>query len=185
MCYEIKKANTHHSIKASRRTSKYTKGIGKGSRASRFSKIIFYNFIRWKFFTFISSQRAFCWFVSMYSCSGGTFFSVKHLPLGLTVKSITGSTGLARKKKAGAWSPLAFFYPRRVVSYRWSKNNILASLCLASYLAVNWLQKLETKHCAYYAEVILEVLCVCVRACVRACAVWYGMVSQFDLSITN
>ena len=27
------------------------------------------------------------------------------------------------------------------------KNNILASLCLASYLAANWLQKLETKHC--------------------------------------
>ena len=45
------------------------------------------------------------------------------------------SAGLARKKKAGAWSPLALFYQRRVVSYRWSKNNILASLCLASYLA--------------------------------------------------
>ena len=69
-------------------------------------------------------------------------------------------SGLARKKKAGAWSPLAFFYPRRVVSYRWSKNNILASLCLASYLAVNWLQKLETKHCAYYAEVISVLMCV-------------------------
>ena len=27
-------------------------------------------------------------------------------------------TGLARKKKAGAWSLLAFFYPRQVVSYR-------------------------------------------------------------------
>ena len=27
------------------------------------------------------------------------------------------------------------------------KNNILASLCLASYLAANWLQKLKTKHC--------------------------------------
>ena len=27
------------------------------------------------------------------------------------------------------------------------KNNILASLSLASYLAANWLQKLETKHC--------------------------------------
>ena len=26
--------------------------------------------------------------------------------------------GLARKKKAGTWSPLAFFYPRQVVSYR-------------------------------------------------------------------
>ena len=34
------------------------------------------------------------------------------------------------------------------------KNNILASLCLASYLAANWLQKLKTKHCAYNTEVI-------------------------------
>ena len=41
------------------------------------------------------------------------------------------------------------------------KNNILASLCLASYLAANWLQKLETKHCAYYAEVISVLMCVC------------------------
>ena len=48
------------------------------------------------------------------------------------------------------------------------KNNILASLCLASYLAANWLQKLETKHYAYYAEVISVLMCVC------------GMVSQFD-----
>ena len=37
------------------------------------------------------------------------------------------------------------------------KNNISTSLCLASYLAVNWLQKLETKHfCSY----------VCVLVCV-------------------
>ena len=28
------------------------------------------------------------------------------------------TAGLERKKKAGAWSPLTFFYPRRVVSYR-------------------------------------------------------------------
>ena len=53
------------------------------------------------------------------------------------------------------------------------KNNILASLSLASYLAANWLQKLETKHYAYYAEVISVLMCVC------------GMVSQFDLSITK
>ena len=53
------------------------------------------------------------------------------------------------------------------------KNNILASLCLASYLAANWLQKLKTKHYAYYAEVISVLMCVC------------GMVSQFDLSITK
>ena len=47
------------------------------------------------------------------------------------------------------------------------KNNILASLCLASYLAANWLQKLEMKHCAYYAEVISVLMCVCL------CVVWY------------
>ena len=56
------------------------------------------------------------------------------------------------------------------------KNNILASLCLATYLAVNWLQKLETKHYVCYPEVISVLMCVCV--CVR-------MVSQFDLSITK
>ena len=38
-------------------------------------------------------------------------------PLQLNVQ-----TGLARKKKAGTWSPLAFFHPRQVVSYRWSKK---------------------------------------------------------------
>ena len=31
-------------------------------------------------------------------------------------------TGLARKKKAGASSPLASFYPRRMVIYRWQKT---------------------------------------------------------------
>ena len=50
------------------------------------------------------------------------------------------------------------------------KNNILASLCLSSYLAANWLQKLETKHCAFYAEVISVPMCLCA-------------VSQFDLLI--
>ena len=29
---------------------------------------------------------------------------------------------LGEEEKAGAWSPLAFCYPRRVVSYRWSKK---------------------------------------------------------------
>ena len=47
------------------------------------------------------------------------------------------------------------------------KINILASLCLASYLEANWLQKLETKHCVYYAEVISVLVCVCV--CVFVC----------------
>ena len=31
-------------------------------------------------------------------------------------------SGLARKKKVGTWSPFPFFYPRQVVSYRWSKK---------------------------------------------------------------
>ena len=58
------------------------------------------------------------------------------------------------------------------------KNNILASLCLASYLAVNWLQKLETKHCVYYTLFLFLCVCVCVFVCVC-------MVSQVDLSITK
>ena len=45
------------------------------------------------------------------------------------------------------------------------KNNILASLCLATYLAANWLQKLEMKHCAYYPEVISVLMCMCLRVC--------------------
>ena len=39
------------------------------------------------------------------------------------------------------------------------KNNILVSLCLASYLAANWLQKLEKKHCVSYAEAISVLMC--------------------------
>ena len=31
-------------------------------------------------------------------------------------------SGLARKKKVGTCSPFPFFYPRQVVSYRWSKK---------------------------------------------------------------
>ena len=53
------------------------------------------------------------------------------------------------------------------------KNNILASLCLASYLAANWLQKLETKHCVYYAEVISVLMCVCVFVCVWCLSLIY------------
>ena len=80
-------------------------------------------------------------------------------------------TSFARKKKTGASSPLVFFYPMRMVNYRWSKYNLLASLCLANYLAVNWLQKLETKHRVYYAEVIPVFICVCV--CVCGISVWF------------
>ena len=51
------------------------------------------------------------------------------------------------------------------------KNNILASLCLASYVAANWLQKLKRKHCAYYAEVISVLMCVLV--CLCGISVWF------------
>ena len=46
------------------------------------------------------------------------------------------------------------------------KNNTLASFCLASYLAANWLQKLEKKHCLL-------------------CRSYYSEVSQFDLFLTK
>ena len=46
------------------------------------------------------------------------------------------------------------------------KNNILASLYLVSYIAAKWFQKLETKHCTYYAEVISVLMCVCLCVCV-------------------
>ena len=58
------------------------------------------------------------------------------------------------------------YYSRSSIRGKWldiddQKNNILASLCLASRLAENWLQKLETKHCAYFGEVISVLMCVC------------------------
>ena len=39
------------------------------------------------------------------------------------------------------------------------KNYILASLCLASYLAANWLQKLETKHCLLRRSYFCSFVC--------------------------
>ena len=59
------------------------------------------------------------------------------------------------------------------------KHNILASLGLASYLAANLLEKLETKFCVHYAEVLSVLMCVCVFLWVC------GVISQFDLSITK
>ena len=58
------------------------------------------------------------------------------------------------------------------------KNNILASLCLASYVAANWLKKLETKYCVEAILLRKSYFCSCVshNVCV---------VSQFDLSITK
>ena len=65
------------------------------------------------------------------------------------------------------------------------KNNILASLCLASYLAANWLQKLETKHCVETILLRRSYFCSYVShththahthsVCVNVC-----MVFQFD-----
>ena len=63
------------------------------------------------------------------------------------------------RKKAGTWSPLTSFYPRRVVIDD-QKNNI-TSLCLASYLAPNWLQKLETKHCLLRRSYFCSYVWVC------------------------
>ena len=59
------------------------------------------------------------------------------------------------------------------------KNNILASLCLVSYLAANWLQKFEMKHCAYLCS---SYICSSVIFCVFVCVC---VVSQFDLFITK
>ena len=56
------------------------------------------------------------------------------------------------------------------------KNNILASLCLASYLAANWLQKVKMKHCLLRRSYFCSYACVFVLVCV---------VSQFDLFITK
>ena len=50
------------------------------------------------------------------------------------------------------------------------KNNILASLCLASYLAVNWLQKLKMKH-VFIMQKLFLFLCVCL--CVYGISVWF------------
>ena len=70
-----------------------------------------------------------------------------------------------RKRQAkGHHSPSSIQGKRLAIDDQ--KNNILASLCLASYLAANWLQKLETKHCVYYAEVISVLVCVCAYVCV-------------------
>ena len=55
------------------------------------------------------------------------------------------------------------------------KNNMLALLCLAGYLAANWLQKLEMKQCFYDVEDISVLICVgaftCV--CVFGISVWF------------
>ena len=41
------------------------------------------------------------------------------------------------------------------------KNNIFSSLCLASYLVANWLQKLETKHCLLCRSYFHSYVWVC------------------------
>ena len=77
-------------------------------------------------------------FLPFWNCFCSAIFNMKHLKFGLaihfhtiisktiylannSIKKVCGA-GLASKKKADVWSPLAFFYPRQVVSYRWSKK---------------------------------------------------------------
>ena len=40
------------------------------------------------------------------------------------------------------------------------QKNILASLCLASYLIASWLQKLKTKHCLLRKSYFCSYVCV-------------------------
>ena len=91
--------------------------------------------------------------------------------------NILAAAGLVRKKKAGMWSPSPSSIRGEWLAINDKKKNILASLCLASYLAANWLQKLKTKHCAYFAEVIsvLVGVCVCVCMCVCVCVCAHGV----------
>ena len=56
--------------------------------------------------------------------------------------------GLVRKKKAEHGQDSSSIQDEWLAVGD-QKNIILASLCLASYLEANWLQKLETKHCVY------------------------------------
>ena len=51
------------------------------------------------------------------------------------------------------------------------KNNVLASLCLVSYLVANWLQKLEMKHCLLCKSYFCFYVWVCV--CVCGISVWF------------
>ena len=64
------------------------------------------------------------------------------------------------------------------------KNNILGSLCLGSYLAANWLQKLEMKHCLLRRSYFCSYKHICVCVCVCVCLCVY-VLSQFDLFITK
>ena len=41
------------------------------------------------------------------------------------------------------------------------QKNILASLCLASYLIASWLQKLKTRHCLLRKSYFCSYVCVC------------------------
>ena len=83
------------------------------------------------------------------------------------------SAGLARKKKACVWSPLASFYPRQVVNYRWSKK-LHFSFILSCQLSSNKLVAKARNKTLFITQKFLKFLfwCVCV-------------VSQFDLSITK
>ena len=79
---------------------------------ARSTKFFYWCSLRWSFVLSITFQRYIFWWVSV-KC----FKKAKQSQL------IVGYfAGLVRKKKAAAWSPLASFYPRQVVNYRWSKK---------------------------------------------------------------
>ena len=82
-----------------------------------------------QFFKFLSLSILFTddilLFTKCLKLSRGKIFYLSHIMVGgheKNSKKLSVTPGLARKKKAGAWSPLVFFCPRRVVSYRWSKK---------------------------------------------------------------
>ena len=104
---------------------------------ARSTKFFYWCSLRWSFVLASTFQRYIFWWVSV-KC----FKKAKQSQL-----RVEYFAGLVRKKKAGAWSPLASFYLRRVVITIDDQKNNIASLCFASYLAANWLQKLKTKHC--------------------------------------
>ena len=68
-----------------------------------------------------------------------------------------GTAGSARKKKAGACSPLAFFYWRRMVNYRWSRKKFSFTLSIEQQTGC----KSSKQNIVYYTEVISVLMCVC------------------------
>ena len=100
-------------------------------------------------------------FVLLLSCRLYYFSFHDYPPFFYTVQPISG---LVRKSGHHSFSSILGNW----LAIDDKKNNISASLCLTSYLAANWLQKLKAKYCVYYAEVISVLMSVCLYVCV-----WY------------